>query len=127
VRGVRREEQPRPPRMSRRASAACPPRNGDRRTYITNAGVKGMAKTAPDWTRTGTVAGYAEYLRKSSDAICVLVIRPHDSVFAVDPDCKPEDAEELVKQYVSRLASAVDFARSQKKKAGRLELGPCPE
>lgn len=33
----------------------------------------------PDWTKTGTVEGYAEYLRKQSDALCVVVIRPFSS------------------------------------------------
>jgi hypothetical protein len=83
-----------------------------------------MPKTPPDWTRTGTVAGYAEYLRKQGDAICVLVIRPHDSVFAVDPRCAPADAEQLVKDYISRLASRVEVARCEKKQAARMELGP---
>jgi len=82
-----------------------------------------MARTPPDWTRTGTVEGYAEYLRKSSDAICVLVIRPHDSVFAVDPRCAPADAEQLVKDYVPRLAANVEWAGKEKKTAARLELG----
>lgn len=77
----------------------------------------------PDWTRTGTVAGYAEYLRKQADAICVLVIRPGDSVFAVDPRCKPEDAQGLVEQYVPRLAERVEQARLEKKPAARIELG----
>ena len=86
-----------------------------------------MAGKAPDWTRTGTVAGYADWLRSKSDAICVLVIRPHDSVFSVDPQCKPEDAEQLVKDYITALASKVDWARREKKQAARLELGPCPE
>jgi cysteine synthase len=86
-----------------------------------------MPKTPPDWTRTGAVAGYAEYLRKSSDAICVLVIRPHDSVFAVDPDCAPSDAERLVIDYVPRLAERVEAARREKKQAARLELGPLHE
>lgn len=83
-----------------------------------------MSRTPSDWTKTGTVAGYAEYLRKQSDAICVLVIRPHDSVFAVDPRCAPADAEQLVKDYVPRLAERVDLARKEKKTAARLELGP---
>ena len=61
-----------------------------------------MPKPSPDWSRTGTVAGYAEYLGKQADAICVLVIRPHDSLFAVDPRCAPEDAERLVIDYVPR-------------------------
>lgn len=82
-----------------------------------------MPHTPPDWTKTGTVAGYAEYLRKSSDAICVLVIRPHDSVFAVDPKCAPADAERLVMDYVPRLAGRVDFERQQKKQAARLHVG----
>jgi cysteine synthase len=86
----------------------------------------GNGRTPPDWTKTGTVAGYADYLRKQSDAICVLVIRPHDSVFAVDPKCAPADAEDLVKEYISRLAERVDLARKEKKQA-RLEHGPCPE
>lgn len=80
-------------------------------------------KTPPDWTRTGTVEGYAGYLRKSADAICVLVIRPHDSVFAVDPRCPPAEAERLVKDYVPRLAERVEQARKEKKQAARLELG----
>ena len=86
-----------------------------------------MVSKGPDWSRTGTIVAYAEWLRDKSDAICVLVIRPHDSSFAVDPRCKAEDAEQLVLQYLPRLASGVDFARQEKKKAARLELGPCPE
>lgn len=82
-----------------------------------------MPKTPPDWSRTGTVAGYAEWLRKSSDAICVLVIRPHDSVFAVDSRCTPDDAERLLTEYVPRLAQQVEQARKDKKAAARLELG----
>lgn len=78
-------------------------------------------RTPPDWTRTGTVAGYAEHLRKRGDAICVLVIRPHDSVFAVDPRCAPADAEQLVRDYISRLAERVEVARREKR-AARLEL-----
>jgi hypothetical protein len=57
----------------------------------------------------------------------VLVVRPHDSVFSVDPQCKPEDAEALAREYLPRLAGRVDQARREKKQAARLELGPCPE
>lgn len=87
-----------------------------------------MAGKGPDWTKTGTLVAYAEWLRSKSDAICVVVIRPHDSTFAVDPRCKPEDAQTLVERYIPRLAGAVNFARKEKKPAAaRLELGPCPE
>jgi cysteine synthase len=83
-------------------------------------------RTPPDWKKTGTVSGYADYLRKQSGAICVLVIRPHDSVFSVDLTCPPGEAERLVMEYVPRLAERVEAARKEKK-AARLELGPCPE
>jgi cysteine synthase len=86
-----------------------------------------MPRKPPDWTRTGTVAGFAEGLRRNSGAICVLVIRPHDSVLAIDPLCAPCDAEQLVKDYLPRLVERVDLARREKKQAARLELGPCPE
>ena len=76
----------------------------------------------PDWTKTGTIGGYAKWLLEKSDAICVLVIRPHDSVFAVDPRCKPADAEQLVKDYVPLLAGRVEEAR-RGKKAARLRGG----
>ena len=81
----------------------------------------------PDWAKTGTVEGYAEWLRGKSDALCVLVIRPHDSVFAVDPGCSAADAGGLCAEYLPRLMQRVEHARKEKRKAGRLELGPCPE
>lgn len=86
-----------------------------------------MPKTPPDWTKTGTVEGYAGSLRKNSDAICVLVIRPHDSIFAVDPKCAPAEAEKLVMEYLPLLAGRVEEARREKKRAARLVLERCPE
>ena len=50
--------------------------------------------SGPDWTKTGTVAGYAEWLRAKSDALCVVVIRPFSSVLAADPDLTPADCGE---------------------------------
>jgi hypothetical protein len=81
----------------------------------------------PDWTRTGTVAGYADYIRKSADAICVLVIRPNDAVFSVDPKCTPADARWLVEEYVPSLAAGVDKTRKETGKPARLELGDLHE
>jgi hypothetical protein len=82
-----------------------------------------VPKRELDWTKTGTVAAMADWLRKSGDALCVLVIRPHDSVFAVDPRCKPEDAAERVLEYLPRLVGRVEADRREKKQAARLELG----
>ena len=82
-----------------------------------------MAKKPPDWTRTGTVSGYAEYLRRQSDAICVVVVRPADLVLALDPRCKPSDAERLVGDYLPLLVERMEQPRKEKKPAARLELG----
>ena len=84
-------------------------------------------RTPPDWTKTGTLAGYADWIRKSSDAICVLIIRPQDSVFSVDPDCKPEDAGDLVESCLPRPVGNVETARIEKKQAARVEFGPNKE
>ncbi len=44
----------------------------------------------------------------------------------VDPRCAPADAEQLVKDYVPRLAERVEVARKEKKTAARPELGAGP-
>jgi cysteine synthase len=80
----------------------------------------------PDWTRTGTVAGYAEYLRSKSDALCVVVIRPFNSVLAADPDITPADCGKRLEEELPGLIAALREAREQKKKAARIEHGPCP-
>jgi hypothetical protein len=83
-----------------------------------------MAKQL-DWTKTGTVEAMGEWLRSKSDAICVMVIRPDDLVFAIDPRCAPADAEALVLEHVTPLVRKVEQARQEKKRTARLELGPC--
>lgn len=73
----------------------------------------------------GAAKGRAEWLLRESGAICVLVIRPRDSVFLVDVRCKPNDAEQLVLEYLPELAA--HFGESTKYKGARLVLEPCPE
>jgi hypothetical protein len=77
------------------------------------------------WALDGAAKGRAEWLQRESDAICVLVIRPHDSLLLVDRRCKPDDAEQLVQEYLPELAAA--FGESTKYKGARLVLEPCPE
>lgn len=86
-------------------------------------------KKAPprDWTKLGTVEGMGNWLLSQSGAICVLVIRPHDSVFLVDPECAPKDAGELVAEYLPFMLSRVEHERKEKRKGIRLDHGPCPE
>lgn len=83
-------------------------------------------KRGPDWTRTGTVEGYAEWLRSKSDALCVVVIRPFSSVLAVDLTLASADCEKRLAEELPGLLQALKIARAEKKKAARVEHGPCP-
>lgn len=81
----------------------------------------------PDWTKTGTVEGYAKWLCDKSDALCVVVIRPFNSVIAADPKLTPADCGERLVEELPGLVLELRQAREQKKKAARIEHGPCPE
>jgi len=83
-----------------------------------------MPRTPPDWTKTGTIVGYAKWLRKNADAICVVVICPDRNVLEVDPGCAPREAQRLVEERIGDLAIAVDRMRRGLSKDGRFELGP---
>lgn len=86
-----------------------------------------MSRKDPDWTKTGTVAGYAEWLRSKSDALCVVVIRPFNSVLTADPAITPADCGERLAEELPGLVLELRQARAQKKRAARIEHGPCSE
>ena len=86
----------------------------------------GSAKDA-DWSRTGTIVTYAEWLRKLSGALAVIVVRRDDAALAADPEIAPMDVKDLVCDRAERLADDLELARKEKRKAARVELGPCPE
>ena len=71
--------------------------------------------------------GYAEYLRKQSGAFAVVVVRRDDAALAVDAEVAPGDARELLHERIDALVADLAAARAEKRKAARLELGPCPE
>lgn len=76
----------------------------------------------PDWTRTGTVVAYAEWLRSKSDAFAVLVLRRDDAALAVDPELAPEDARVLLLERVGPLVADLAAARLEKRKAARMQM-----
>jgi hypothetical protein len=84
-------------------------------------------RKGPDWTRTGTIVAYAEWLREKSSAFAVVVIRRDDSALAVDQEIAPLDAKGLVMSHLPGLVQDLAIARHEKRKAARLELGTCPE
>jgi len=81
----------------------------------------------PNWEKTGTVAGYAEYLRKQAGAFAVVVIRRDDGVIAVDPDLSPRDAGEQLAERIPQLLANVDQARKEGRAAARVEMEPVKE
>jgi hypothetical protein len=64
-----------------------------------------------------------EWLRSNSDAICVLGIRQRDSVLLLDARCRPEDAGQLLLEYLPELAA--HYGESTKYKGARLVFEPC--
>lgn len=74
-------------------------------------------KHTPDWTRTGTVAGYAEYLRKQSDAFAVIVVRRDDAVMAACMGAKAEALGERVMEDIPDLFLDLPAARREKRPA----------
>ncbi len=80
-----------------------------------------MAKQL-DWTKTGTVAAMAEWVRERSGALAVVVVRVNDGVLAADPDLAPGDARELLSERVPPLAADLAAARQEKRRAARVEM-----
>lgn len=78
----------------------------------------------PDWTRTGTIVGYAEYLRSKADAFAVVVLRRDDAALAVDPELAPADARELLGERMEPLLADLAVARREKRKAARHVMEP---
>jgi hypothetical protein len=58
-----------------------------------------------DLTSLHSLEGAAEWIRKNAGAQLVLVVRPGDVAFAVDPAISPRDAKQLV---VNELDAVVE-------------------
>ena len=70
-----------------------------------------------DLTSTHAVEGAAEWIRKRSDAIVVMVVRGQDKAFAVHPDVAPSDAAELVRDLLSEIVEDTNRARHARREA----------
>jgi hypothetical protein len=80
-----------------------------------------------DLSKTGGLCAAAEWIRKSGEALVVVVIRPTDAAFAADPLVPAEDAGELIARYLPQLVADLRAAHKEKRAAGRLDLGPLEE
>ena len=87
-----------------------------------------MAKgNGRDWARTGTIVAMAEWLRKNSGALCVVVIRRDDSSLAVAEGMSARDIPALLHEHLSLLVADLETARKEKRPAARAELGELKE
>lgn len=84
------------------------------------------ARKEPEWSKTGTVAGMADWLRKKSGALAVIVIRVDNSVLSADDELAPMDVRGLVHDHLPLLVSDLARARTEKR-AARLEFGELHE
>ena len=69
----------------------------------------------------------SEWLRKNSDALCVVVIRRDDSALAVAEGMPARDVPALLDEHLARLVADLEPARREKRKAARAELGVLEE
>jgi cysteine synthase len=81
------------------------------------------AKRKTDWTKTGTIAGYAKYLREQSGALAVMVIRRDDAVLSADALIAPRDVEMLIADRVGALVNDLRLSREERRPAARVSLG----
>jgi hypothetical protein len=75
------------------------------------------SKKGWDLTSLRSLESAAEWIRKNSVAQVVLVIRPGDVAFAVDPQIAPSAARELVELVMPDVQVHLDMSRAAAKDA----------
>jgi hypothetical protein len=70
-----------------------------------------------DLTSIHSLASAADWIRKQSDGLVVLVIRPEDFAFSVDPAVSPGDAIALVKEELGDVLAELMARRRQESEA----------
>jgi hypothetical protein len=84
-------------------------------------------RKGPDWMKTGTIVAMSEWLRKNSNALCVVVIRRDDSSMAVAEGMPARDIPALLDEHLAALVADLEPARKEKRPAARAELGELKE
>lgn len=70
-----------------------------------------------DWDVTSlhSLEGAAEWIRNKSGALLVLVVRPEDVAFAVDPLIAPKDAGDMVEVAMQGVPLRLEMQRAAAK------------
>ena len=66
-----------------------------------------------DLTSTSSLQGSAEWLRKKSGALLVVVIRVDDLAIAADPACAPRESENLLLDRAPELHARLEELRRE--------------
>jgi hypothetical protein len=74
-------------------------------------------KKSWDLTSLHSLEGAADWIRKRANAQLVLVVRPDDVAFAVDPQIAPLAARELVELVMPDVQIYLDMKRAAEKDA----------
>ena len=72
-----------------------------------------------DLTSTHSLEGAAEWIRKRSDAILVLVVRGEDFAFAVDEQVSPHSAREMVEVVMPQVEQQLQEQRLEARARAR--------
>ena len=72
-----------------------------------------MTKAARDWARTGTIVAMADWLRRESGALAVIVMRGQDGALAVDEAIAPRDVEAMMCAHLTPLVEDLGRAREE--------------
>lgn len=68
-----------------------------------------------DLTSLNSLESAAEWIRKGSDALLVLVVRREDIAFAVHPDVRSKDAVEMVEYVLPQTLVQLERRREEVK------------
>lgn len=72
-----------------------------------------MTKPPRDWTRTGTIVAMADWLRRESGALAVIVMRPQDGALSMDDAIAPKDVEGMMCVHLEPLVEDLRKNRDQ--------------
>jgi len=64
-----------------------------------------------DLTSTSSIEGAANWIRKGSNAVAVVIVRGNDCAFSVDGQTRPSDAAELVRNLLPVMVEQINRTR----------------
>lgn len=70
------------------------------------------------WEKTGSIVAYADWLRKESGALAVIVMRAEDGALSVDGDIAAKDVQDMMLSHLQPLVEDLKRARAEDRGKG---------